>query len=786
MALVPGTYRVPLSRTISQDKAPVAGRSKSFLNFTDYDDTTIKKLHEEQRTFVKLGEEYRTERLERGQKAEDLRNGKIWNEQDEAFFASLDMSAYEINIQRPLFNTISDAWRQQQMRFRVAPKDVHAHHRYVSGKDDFVGEFAKDFGSPEAAAEYFDENVDDEFGIMLSALMMDSRQTSDGEDAENEAFDDGAFSGCSVMKATYSTKYDRNIGISIDSFSQNSLIYDEARSKNYEVDDISFIGQIHEYYPEDLIEEYPGYAEDIEATYRHLIENRRTFQHGDKTFTRWRDWYEFVDGHDAKNLKLKVSELYTRHTEPKIRVIDKQTNKIHVAKFGIEFDQIVDRLMKFMLEEAYEQITSTEGFTPDDLYGFADPQLKEIFAQQIDQRYEFEEIYEPRWYKTVSAFNAVFEHTPSPYPHNSHPYALYFSQYSHGFFRGMAEDLVDIVIAYNKAIAFQELMMAHGAKNVLLVDEDMLAENDLKKEDLADQWTRIGPVIALKLRPGVRMQDVALPVNTVGDGLDRLDHVINRYERLLNQISGIVPEQLGHSSPDSPTSRYNLQLQQGLGNNGLIFKNFFRTLKILYRKVLMMEVELLKVRKNRVVKLLGDEYRFYFDSNFLSVEWNDEFAVFEETLNTGQFGLELIPIEDNPQMGAAREGIMFELAGQGQIPIELAFKYSSWDKRHRFVKDLKQSQRDQYLQELERQVDINQLAEIMLTSGVGAEVADKVLKGVRLANVQQMNQSGQGSPQGQGNNGRIRELATQMGQVQRQQNAQAIGPDRRTQQQPQL
>ena len=780
MAQFPGTYAIP-TRPASDS---VRGRAPSFLNFTDLDKETAQKIHEEKRELVMLGEQYAIDRLERAQKAEDLRNGKIWNKQDEDFFSDLDLSAYEINIQRPLFNTIANTQQEQEYRFRVAPKDIHAHQRYQKGKADFVEHYAAQFGSEQEASRYFDEVIDDEFGIMLSALMMDSRDVSNGDDAESECFDDGAITGMAAMKVTYSTKYDRQIGLNHEAVPQNALIYDEARSKDYACDDISFIGEIHDYYPEDLIEEYPEYSQEIENTYRHLIENRRTFQTGNDA-TRWKDWYEFTDGHGAKALRLKVAELWTRHTEEKIRVIDKETNKIKVSKFGVTIDQVIDRLMEQWAKKLFQETINSDNFSQSDLERFSDPTLKEQLAQRINERYEFEKIFEPIWYKTIFSFNGIFEHSRSPYPHESHPYTLYFSQYHHGSFRGLGEDVSDVIIAFNKAVAFRELMMAHGAKNVLLVDEETLAENDLNKEDLADQWTRIGPVIALKLRPGMRMGDVALPVNTVGQNMDIINNIIAHYSSLMNQILGVTAEQLGSSSADAPASRFNMQIQQGMGNNAVIFKNFNRTLKMHYRKALTMEVEVLKVRKERVIRLLGDEYRFFFDSNFLNVEWNEEFQMFEETLKTGQYGLSIIPVKDDPQTGAAREGIMFELAGQGAIPIELAFKYSSWDKRHQFVRDLKKQRNKQYLEALQNQVDANQLAEIMATKGVDAEVADEILEELRLQNVKKLrssqNETGFGMPQQKGNNGRISALAAKMGQSQRiEQNLQTgFQPDQR-------
>lgn len=783
MARIPGSYRIANNAAIAHRRHRLPGRNRAFLNFTDLDHTTASKLHEELRTYVELGEQYRTQRLERGQRAENLRNGKIWDEQDLEFFEALDLTPYEINIHRPLFNTIVEAQREQRIRFRVAPKDVHSHHRYVSGRDEFIKAEAEDFSSPEEAGEYFDENVDDKFGTMLSALMMDSRETSNGDDAENECFDDGAIGGMGVLKGEYSTKYDRSIGINISAPPQNSMVYDEARSKEYETEDITFIGQIHEYYPEDLIEEYPDKAEEIEGTYRHLIENRRTFQGGNVANREWKNWYEFSRGAgETENLRIKVADLWTRHTEPKVRVIDKDTSKIRVADHGVEMQDIIDRLLKIMTEEMFRQAVNNPDFAPEDLQMFNDPTLKEQLLEQVDERYEFEQVFEPIWYKSVFTFNGIFEHTRSPYPHNSHPYTFYFSQYHHGYFRGLGEDIVDVLTAFNKAIAFQELMMSHGAKNVLLVDEEMLIDNDIKKEDIADSWTRIGSVIALKLRPGYRLSDVALPVNTVGDNIQILDRVIERYKQLINEILGVIPEQLGASAADAPASRYNMQIRQGMGNNGLIFKNFYRSLKLFYRKILTMEVELLKVRKQRVVRLLGDDYRNFFNSNYLNVEWNEDFNIFEETLKTGQYGLSVIPIDDNQQMGAAREGTMMEHAHAGLIPIELAYKYSSWDKRHDFVRDLRKVNRKKFIEQLEQQVDINQLAEIMASEGISGDSADRIMKKLRLENAKRMNQANtqqQNAPSG--NSGRIQQMyGSAMDQPQNIENAQTTNqPDER-------
>jgi len=301
--------------------------------------------------------------------------------------------------------------------------------------------------------------------------------------------------------------------------------------------------------------------------------------------------------------------------------------------------------------------------------------------------------------------------------------------------------VLDVIIAYNKAVAFRELMMAHGAKNVLLVDEDMLADNDIKKEDIADQWTRIGSVIALHLKPGTRMSDVAVPVNTVGSQMEFTSTIIQHYSELMYEITGITPAQLGNTNAEDSATKYNEIIKQGKGNNGLIFRNFHRTLELLYKKIMSMEVMQLKAKRQRVIPLLGDEYKYFFNSNFLNVEWNDDFETFEYTLRDGLYGFELVPEEDNPHVNNAREGYLMELGANQVIPIELAFKYSTWSKRHQFIRDLHKQQQRQMLRQIDMSVDVQELRVMMAKYGIDSETAQKMLDEIHLQNSEKLRDS---------------------------------------------
>lgn len=706
---------------------------RRFINRTHYSESEAKRIIEQLRRYVLEGEQSAVDRLTKAEKGRNLVTGKIWNDNDRSFFEALDITEYTINIQRPIFNTLKEEQEAMKLTFRVAPKDLNSYHRYVEGREKYAEEHAEQHGSYQQALEYYDENVDDEYAIMLSALMADTRDTCQGRYEEADAFSGGVDTGTHFLKADWSTKFDRSGGIAIQAVPQNAMIWDEARSTRYNLDDILYIGEVMELYPDELARLIPDAAEEIIAEYDWMVRNRGVTNRMDNQD--WKSWYRYEPSQRNTSMKIKVAQLWIRTNEDRIRVTDTQTNESHTAAYGTTPEQIFDNLITRQAEEVFEQAIANPETTTNDLQYMGTEEFKQELADSVFDRYIIEEYPDEIWYKTLFTFNGLFEYGRSPYPHGKHPFAAYFAQFSEGYVTGVGEDIYDIFIAYQKAFMFRELMMAHGAKNLLLVDQNTLDDNNLKKEDIAEQWTQIGQVIALKLKPDTRMQDIAMTLNTVGNQGDYIDRIIAQYALLIKEVAGVTPEQMGYSPGETAKGKYDEQLRQARGNNGIIYKNWLRTLKYLYTKVMSLEIELLKARKSRVIRLLGTEYENWSTSKFAKVEWNDEMELFEENIRMGFVGLTLVTDTDTAQLNASREAMLFEMAqvNPQAVPFEVAMKYSTHPKRHQIVRDIQQAKERAFRQELANQIQIDQLYEIMLSMGVDIEVAKSVQTKAQLA-----------------------------------------------------
>ncbi|MDV7401972.1 hypothetical protein RZS08_61695, partial [Arthrospira platensis SPKY1] len=104
-----------------------------------------------------------------------------------------------------------------------------------------------------------------------------------------------------------------------------------------------------------------------------------------------------------------------------------------------------------------------------------------------------------------------------------------------------------------------------------IVDEKTLSDSGYSVADIADAYTQIGSVIALRPKPGRSIDQVLQQLTTVGDGIGAINSVIADYDNRLFQISGVNMAQLGMVQGETPASRYRMQISEGENNNALIF-----------------------------------------------------------------------------------------------------------------------------------------------------------------------------------------------------------------------
>jgi len=700
-----------------------------FLNFTQLEQETAEEYISKYRDIINNAKAAHHLRLERAERNFEIFKNQIWDDEDNEFFEALGMTPYQFSVLRVLINNLIARQRNRRFEFQVVPRDTAAYRRFEQGKEQFLEENLHLFNSTKEAEEYYDEYADDEYANMINGMLSNVRYESNASWEESECFQNALVTGGDFMKATLSRKYNTSGSILVERKSQRQMLYDPMSVK-YDLSDAEFIGEVHLMYVDDLVEQYPEFADQIKEKYSMFTNSDRTRLPA--TSESWKDWFEYDE--TGNSVKLKVVELWKRETEKRLKLVDRQTAEERLLLPGVTLEDVTDQKAAELLQQAIDA-GQVDVERPEE-------ELMQEFLTMVNDRYDVEIVYEPIWYKCVFTMGALFEYKRSPYPHGSHPYMPFWAQFADGYVTGLVDDVHDIVIALNKALAFRELLMAHSSKGLIIIDEKAFADAGYSIDDVADAYTQVGSVLAIKPKPGRNITDLITQLTTVGDGINAINSVIADYDNRLYQISGVNLAQMGFAPGETPASRYRQQITEGENNNALIFDNFVRSMEQFYNdKVVPLVVEMTKNKPQQVIRMLGDQIK-----PWVKLDMDPDENLYDNMLRKGVFSCVLIPKNDNPQLDEARSSKYMELAMSGAIPIEVAIKNSNDPNRHRIVRDIKSWKHQQRLEQARNQVDIQQLMQVMMQQGVDADTADEIMRNIRLQNMQKEQAQSAGAP----------------------------------------
>ena len=701
---------------------------KNILNLTELPDEQALEVLERLRDIFLQGESNRLERLVKDEKNNRLFNNEIWTPEDLSFFEKLDITPYQFAVQRPLINNLVARQRRQPFTFDVVPRDIQSYERARKGRDEFVEKHLEEFNSIEEAEKYYDEYADDEYSKAVSAMLQNARYESKAKYVESTSFQQGIVGGLDFLKCIYSRKFNREGGIEITRRPQRAMIYDET-SVEYDLSDIEYIGEVHLLYKTQLVNQYPDNKEEIEKYFEHYTNlDRRDITRLEKE---WKNFYQFTYGENRQTNKATIAELWYLESEERFKITDNETREEHIAIYGLEEEDIIDSLKTKLLLELQQKLEDGDPEAEKILLG---EDVENYIESEVYNRFVITNTYEPIWYKAVFSFNALLEYKRSPLPHACHPYTPFFAQFSEGNFRGIIEDISDVIIAINKALAFRELMMAHGAKGLVVVDESTLIQSGYDVEDIADAWTQIGSVIALKLKAGKRISDVFQSITTVGQGLEAINAVLADLDNRLYTISGVNLAQLGIVQRETPAAGYQMQLAEGEANNGLIYDNFVRSLETFYNdKVVPLVVEYMKLKKTSVIRMLGEKR-----TPWLEIDFDERFELFEQAIRKGEYNTVITPREDNPRVGAERAARYMQMAMAGMIHPEVALEFSDDPDRFKIIKRNKEKMREAAEEQAAMQVSMQMIQQSMIENGVNLETAQEIMRKLQVSKMKEL------------------------------------------------
>jgi hypothetical protein len=685
----------------------------------------------EYRDLVLRGESDREPRAERDEENTNFWLNNIWSDEELTnFFEAYDLTPYSISVHRPLLNNLISKQRQRKITFDFLPTDIHSYHRHRDGRDQFIQEeLAKEnpvFTTSKEAGEFYDKYADDKYANAVTATMHNIRLENKAKYVETEVFQQGLISGLDFFKCIYGRKWNRNGGIEITRRPQRAVFYDET-STEYDLSDIEFIGEVHKLYKQQLKTQYPDFQEEIEEYFKEYTNKERPTS--TREMAKWNWFYDFNYANTSE-AHLRVSEIWTLENEERFVVFDNQNNEQKVVNHGVEEDAIYDDLMSMVLIELNEEAKTN----PEIEEIIASGNAKQYVADVVEERFEIDTTVEPIWYKTVFSYNCLFEHERTPLPHGSHPYIPFFAQFMEGEFTSMMDDIKDIVIAINKALAFRELMMAHGSKGLVIIDEKAFANSQYSIDDIAEQYASIGGMLALKLKPGQSIRDVIDSITTVGDGLEAINNILADLDNRLFHISGVTMEQLGVVQRQTTNSGYRAQVQEGEINNGLIFDNFYRSLETFYsEKVIPLIVETMKEQPKKVIRRIGDNH-----APWIEVELEEDFGLFDTAVRSGQYNTVLRPITDNPQIQEERSSKYMEMAMAGLLDPEIAIEFSTDPEKFKLLKAMKEKERERIERQAYNQFTFEEFYQVAASSGLPMTAIEELVDEMKRAKVQEM------------------------------------------------
>lgn len=712
-----------------------------FLNFTGLPDDMAKDVLQEAKELVDRSETQRENNIERAEDAVEIWNNNFWDEKDEKYFEEkFNVTPYEFPVARAPLNKLITIQQASRYKFSVVPTDKFSYTRHREGREKFVKKHAQEFDNVKSAQEYYDRYYDDEIAEAIATHYDTFRKKNNAKYVESDCLKNGIITGLDFMKTTYSKKDDPDGEVVNERKSVRQMIWDTF-SNDPLLQDVDYIGEVHKLFKYDLISMFPNHKKEIEKRFGQYSSQRQ-----DKSLTtnNWENYYDFDS--NLGDVKLKVSEMWYLDTFPRWQIVNKETGHKQTITDHKTKEEVTVWLAERELDRMKRELRL--GNIDPDFFEVGRDKLISKIEKIVEKKYNLRKTQKKVWQKCLFTHNALLEHKVSPLPHGSHPYTPYFAQFIEGKYAGIIDDIKDILLSYNKAVMFREIMQANSAKGVLFVDKGAVNKSGYSMSEIREMWTEIGGVIDLDLKGGRRLSDVFQQVNNMGDGLAAIQEVIGQLERMIYRTIGINDAMLGFTSGEASAAQVRTRIASGQGTNGLIYDNFDRALKThVKNKVIPLVVADLYTKQPEAIKGLAGSRQ-----KWIEMSYDEYFEDFVEGILDGDFQLELKKESTDQQTEQQYSAMLLELAQSrpDQISLQAALEYSNFPQSHDFIKRNNELMRQQTREKALRQIDLRKIQQIMAEQGVDEDMAAKIMqkaqKKAAIEKESNKQQVSQGSP----------------------------------------
>jgi len=345
-------------------------------------------------------------------------------------------------------------------------------------------------------------------------------------------------------------------------------------------DDIYVIGEIIETTIDDVLTTYAKNYNQIQALKKILQPLASEYIGGQRS----------LSGDLYKN-----SDFYVPSLPSNIRIYYGWTKKseFRVVKFDpidASRDIIGGNVDEIMFAIAAENIQRTEWLMSQ---GFTEEEIQRSLIEADVINYSFWE------YKVLTSNGYCIAKGETPFAHKSHPYSITLRPLINGKVAGLVDDIVDMQDVINQNFMTFKWMVEASAKGLLLVPEDTIPDG-MDINDFAEQWSTVGGVIKIKLKPGA-----ILPTEINATSNQNVRELLNFALAMMDKVSGIHGALRGEEpKAGTPSSLYMQQAQ----NSAVSILNMFRAFESYVRdrdkKVLKTIIQIYK--DGKYIDLYGE------------------------------------------------------------------------------------------------------------------------------------------------------------------------------------
>lgn len=508
-------------------------------------------------------------------------------------------------------------------------------------------------------------------GETMSTILQYNMQNNKMSEVLARTMEEFIISGLAVHHKWYGWRNDRQ-DCWTDYVQPNNFFMDN-EMRDFRGWDVSFIGEIHDESFGKICQEFATSPQK----YRKLREiysqasNRSIIGDFCGEFGYSRVDYDFFLTSNPN--RCRVIEVWKLESKPRFRCHDWNTGEYY----------------KIETEDYEEMVTAenAERISQGAALGMSKDDIPLIDAVWFMDSY---------WYfYYLSPFGDILKEGETPYAHKSHPYVFKAYPFIDGEIHSFVSDIIDQQRYINRLITLYDWVIRASAKGVLLFPEECLP-SDMKLEDVAEAWTRVDGIIAIKTKGNsVLPQQIASNATNIGIG-----ELLNIQLKLFDDI-GVNGALQGKPGYSGMSARLYAQQAQNASTSLLDLLESFSSFVC-----------------DGAEKDVKNMQQYYDENRIISIAGRKGAKINPSNIINTLFDLSISESTNTPVYREMQNDLLMDIWKTGQISLEQMLEHGNFP----FADELLQSIRAQK----------EQLQQGQLPEGVAPQLQQQVQQGVDM------------------------------------------------------